>query len=106
MMADATANLLVTGKRALLAEHRLVENAPNGPGDLTAALFLARLLIGEDESRALEKATAAVFEVLGRSVRAGSDELLLEQEADSLKHPMAMVTLRQLARPAPGRVKP
>lgn len=104
MMADATANLLVTSKRALLAEHRLVAHAPNGPGDLTAALFLARLLLGEDEGRALEKATAAVFEVLNRSVRAGSDELLLEQEADSLKHPLAMVTMRQLARPAPKRM--
>lgn len=104
MMADATANLLVTPKRALLAEHRLVAHAPNGPGDLTAALFLARLLLGEDEGRALEKATAAVFEVLNRSVRAGSDELLLEQEADSLKHPLAMVTMRQLARPAPKRM--
>ena len=105
MMADSTANLLVTPRRALLAEHRLIPQAPNGPGDLTAALFLARLLGGEDEGKALEKATASVFEVLNRSVRAGSDELLLEQEADSLKHPLAMVTMRQLARPAPRRVK-
>lgn len=105
MMADATANLLVTKRRAVLAEHRMIANAPNGPGDLTAALFLARLLMGQDETGALEKATASVFEVLSRSVKAGSDELLLEREADSLRHPLAMVTLRQLARPAPKRTK-
>ena len=106
MMDKAQANLFVGSKRALLAEHRHVEGAPNGPGDLTAALLTGRLLTGQDEEAALQSVTASVFEVLARSVKAGADELRLEAEAHSLIRPMAMVTMRQLARPAPKRAKP
>ena len=79
-----------------LAEHRLVEGAPNGAGDLTAALFLARLLAGESETKALETVTASVFEVLARAARRGADELMLETDAASLSHPTTMVTIRQV----------
>ena len=106
MMDKAQANLLVSARRAVLAEHRHVEGAPNGPGDLTAALMTGRLLSGQDEESALQAVTSSVFEVLARSVKAGADELRLETEVHSLIRPMAMVTMRQLARPAPKRVKP
>jgi pyridoxine kinase len=96
MMAQSTGNLLLNAGRMWLAEHRLVEGAPNGAGDLTAALFLARLLAGESEAKALEMVTASVFEVLARAARRGADELMLETDAASLSHPTTMVTMRQV----------
>jgi pyridoxine kinase len=98
MMRKSTGNLLLTAARAWLAEHPLTEGAPNGAGDLTAALFLARLLGGESDDRALETTTASVFEVLTRAARRGADELMLETDAASLSHPTATVAMRQVGR--------
>ena len=103
MMQGGTGNLYLSGRTALLAEHRLVDNAPNGLGDLLAALFLARLLEGQEEERALQLATAAVFEVLARTARTGGDELALETHASSLSTPMAMVQMRKLFHPSQKR---
>ncbi|MGF9566305.1 pyridoxal kinase PdxY [Neorhizobium sp. JUb45] len=99
MMAGGTGNLYLTGKLALLAEHRLIENPPNGLGDLLAAVFLARLLSGMDEEKALQLATASVYEVLARTAKRGGDELALETDSASLSTPMAMVQLRRLIHP-------
>lgn len=103
MMAGGTGNLYLSGKTALLAENRLVENAPNGLGDLIAALFLSRLLDGMEEERALQLATASVFEILARTAKVGGDELALETHASSLSTPMAMVQMRKLFHPAQKR---
>jgi pyridoxine kinase len=96
MLKDATGNLLVTGSKAILAEHRMVENPPNGTGDLTAALLLARLLSGMSEEQALRLATSSAFEILARTVRDGAGELQLPAHASSLATPMAAVAMRQL----------
>src|SRR5690606_21071431 len=96
-------NLLVTQRDAVLAEHRLVENAPNGTGDLFAALFLARLMEGHSADKALRSATAAVFEVVARAVKRGADELMLATDAQSLVHPVAIVQTHRLADPKGGR---
>lgn len=103
MMAGSTGNLLVTPTAALLAEHRIVERPPNGLGDLTGAVFLARLLGGQSMEAALRSTTASVFEILARTAKRGGDELQLETDAQSLSHPMAMVHLRRLLHP--GRDK-
>jgi pyridoxine kinase len=100
MMAGGTGNLLLSGRSALLAEHRVIDNPPNGLGDLLAAVFLARLLDGMDEERALQTATASVFEILARTAKRGGDELALESDASSLSTPMAMVQIRRLMHPA------
>ena len=100
----ATGNLLLSDRHALMAEHRQVDNPPNGLGDLFGALFLARLMAGEGDERALQLATAGVFDMLARSVRRGADELTLANDADCLLHPAAMVTMRRLAHP--GRRRP
>lgn len=105
MMAGGTGNLYLSGKHALLAEHRVVENAPNGLGDLLAALFLSRLLSGMEDEKALQLATASVFEVLARAVKRGSNELMLASDASSLLTPMAMVQMRHLFHPAQRRKK-
>lgn len=103
MMARAFANLLVTARGAVQAEHPLVEGAPNGTGDLLAALFLARILDGAGPEKALERAAATVFDMVARSVRAGADELLLAAEQDVLAHSMATVSVRTLAEPGRPR---
>ncbi len=100
MMAGGTGNLLLSGRSALLAEHRLIDNPPNGLGDLLAAVFLARLLDGMEEEKALQMATASVFEILARTAKRGGDELALESDASSLSTPIAMVQMRRLMHPA------
>lgn len=105
MMNGGTGNLYLSGNHALLAEHRLIENPPNGTGDLLTAVFLARLLEGLSEERALQMATASVFEIIARTVKRGADELTLEQDASSLATPMAMVQMRRLLHPSQMRRK-
>jgi pyridoxine kinase len=105
LMAGGVGNLLLTDRLALMAEHRMVDNPPNGLGDLTAALFLSRLLKGEDEERALQMTTASVFEILARAVKRGADELMLSEDYSSFSTPMAMVQLRQLMHPSRARKK-
>ncbi|MCA1493316.1 pyridoxal kinase PdxY [Sinorhizobium alkalisoli] len=105
MMNGGTGNLYLSGRHALLAEHRLVENPPNGAGDLLSAVFLARLLQGLSEERALQMATASIFEVIARTAKRGADELTLEQDASSLATPMAMVQMRRLMHPGQMRRK-
>lgn len=97
MMSGSTGNLLVCGGQARMAEHRLIDNPPNGLGDLMSALFLARLLEGQTEEKALQLATGSVFEILARTARRGADELMLETDVQSLRTPMAMVQMRRVA---------
>lgn len=58
-----------------VAMHRLIDNPPSGTGDLLAAVFLARLLEGLTKERALQLATASVYEIIARSRKRGADEL-------------------------------
>ncbi|MBW9065514.1 pyridoxal kinase PdxY [Rhizobium herbae] len=103
MMHGSTGNLYLSGSHALLAEHRLIDNPPKGTGDLLAALFVARLLEGLKEERALQLATASVFEIIARTGKRGADELTLERDAASLATPMAMVQMRRLLHPSQKR---
>ncbi|SOC37596.1 pyridoxine kinase [Rhizobium subbaraonis] len=103
MMTGSIGNLYLSGRTALLAEHRQVPNPPNGTGDLVAAVFLSRLLDGLPEERALHLATASVFEIVARSAKRGADELTLEQDSSSLSTPMAMVQVRRLVHPAASK---
>jgi pyridoxine kinase len=96
MLAGGTGNLLISGGAARLAEHRQIDNPPNGPGDLISALFLAHLLSGAPPQQALQLSTASVFELLSKAIRRGADELMLETDQASLSRPMGMVQVRQL----------
>lgn len=98
--ADCIGNLLVEGDRAVLAEHRVIARPPNGLGDLTAAVYLARILSGHSAIEALQSTTASVYEILARTAGRGGDELQLETDARSLSHPAATVELRDLTSPA------
>ena len=97
MMRGAMATLLVGDGGPIVAEHQAVANAPHGPGDLMAALFLGARLAGADGEKALARTTASVFEMVVRSARAGSDELLLAAEQMVLDRPSAMTSIRRLA---------
>jgi pyridoxine kinase len=101
MMTGSTGNLLINAQETVMAEHRLVDGPTNGLGDLTAALFLARRLMGDSNEKALRHTTAAVFETLARAAKRGSDELMLASDAGALSHPMAMVQMRRMMRPRP-----
>jgi pyridoxine kinase len=103
MMTGGIGNLLISPSHAWLAEHRMIERPPNGLGDLTAAVFLARLMAGERPDKALQSTTASVFEILARTAKRGGDELQIETDAGSLSHPMAMVQLRHLMHPSRDR---
>ena len=99
MMRNSTGNILLSGKGALLAEHTMIENPPNGLGDLTSALFLARMLEKLPMDKALQTVTASVFEILGRAHQRKADELMLETDSSSLVRPMAMIQMRNLLLP-------
>jgi len=98
-MAGGTGNILLRGGEALLAEHRVIERPPNGLGDLTAAVYLARVLSGQKPAEALRTTTAAVYEILAHTAERGGDELQLETDARSLSRPTAVVELRHLPHP-------
>lgn len=103
LLAGGIGNLMLTRSEALLAEHRSIDNAPHGTGDLTAALLLARLLEAQPSAKALQSTTASVFEILARTTKRGGDELQIETDIQSLSHPMAMVQLRHLTHPERDR---
>jgi len=96
-MRGNVGNLLLAGSKAIFAEHRQLQNPPNGPGDLTSALFLSNSLEGNDPAKILQRTTASVFEIIASAAKRGADELMLESDAKSIVTPMAMVQMRQLA---------
>lgn len=59
-----TANLLVTADGALSVVHRAVPRAPNGTGDLLAALYLGRRLAGIAPQAALTDAAGATLRLV------------------------------------------
>jgi len=80
-------NLLVQREGAWLAGHEAIDKPPNGLGDMTAALFLAHRLGGLAPRDALVRTTGSVFDCLSAAVSRGSDELMLETDADLVRAP-------------------
>lgn len=64
-----------------------LEPAPNGAGDLCAALFLGRYLRNHDAVEALELMTDSVFAVLERSLAEGSRELKIVEAQEAIAAP-------------------
>ncbi|WP_349366045.1 MAG: pyridoxal kinase PdxY [Nitratireductor rhodophyticola] len=95
--ADRLANLLVSETEILRAAHDSIPKAPNGTGDLTAALYLARLLAGEAREEALAKTTGSVVTILNRATERGSDELMLETDRQILTRPQMVVDVERVA---------
>lgn len=93
-----TGNLLVLRYAAHLAEHAAFDRAPNGTGDLTAALFLAHLINGFGHLEALRRATASVHDVLANTRARGADELTLAADAALLSEPVSDIDVRSVGR--------
>jgi pyridoxine kinase len=96
MRRNSVSNLLVDDKSAIAAEHGAIADAPNGTGDLMAALFTANLLAGHPDETALKRSAASVFELVARSVKRGSRDLLVAWEQAALVQPMALVSSRRV----------
>lgn len=96
LLKNSTGNLLVYGKSILLAEHPSVKNPVNGLGDMTGALFLARLLDGDSEENALNFATGSVYALLAETTKNNGYELMLESGVNNPSPATDRVTLRFL----------
>ncbi|MCW2794663.1 pyridoxal kinase PdxY [Nocardioides sp.] len=74
----------------------LLPIAPNGCGDVTAALYLAHLHSTGSPATALERTTSSVFAVLEATLAAGTREIQLVAAQDSIAHPPATFEARRL----------
>ncbi len=77
------------------ATTKRLDHAPNGAGDLTAALMISGLLKGQEPREALRRTTASVFQVLSKSAALGVDELPLERCLDAILEPTNAVRLSE-----------
>lgn len=82
--AGRTGAMLVDARETVTAEHRMVDPAPRGTGDLFGAVFLSARLSGMAEPRALAEAAAATLAVVEAS---GPDALALAAAQDAIAHP-------------------
>lgn len=96
MRRGNTGALLVGEGPPVLAEHRHIEGAPKGTGDLFAALLLARLLEGRKGEMALRLAASGTLGAIAASLERGEDELALEAEQDAFVAPRAPVATSRL----------
>ncbi len=78
------------------ATTKRLDHAPNGAGDLTAALMVSRLLKGATPRDALRHTTASVFKVLSISNSLDADELPLERCLDALLEPTLEVRMDEM----------
>ena len=77
----------VSGDGAWSSRTPLLPIAPNGCGDVTAALFLAHLLETGSASIALQRVTSTVFGILERTLEAGTREIALVGSQDLIADP-------------------
>jgi len=87
---DGTVAMLVSdgsGQRLINTPRLDFSTAPNGTGDLTAALFLSRWLKTRDCEESLEYAAAAVWAVLERTLKDGGRELALVSAQKLIENP-------------------
>jgi pyridoxine kinase len=90
------AMMVVTGEGAWLVETPLLPLKANGSGDVTAALFSARLLEGGDPVAALEQTTGAVFGLLQATLESGRRELQLVPAQEEYVAPSHTFTARRV----------
>ncbi len=98
IMPNQTGNMLIENSKTLTATHEIVPDPPNGPGDLTSALFLAGILTGACPKAALQHTTSAVLDMLKAARDSNADELQLHSHADSLKNPVSTVMVENFDR--------
>jgi pyridoxine kinase len=93
---DTIGMMAVTGDGAWLVETPLLPLKANGSGDVTAALFSARLLEGGGPASALEHTTGAIFGLLRATLDSGRRELQLVQAQEEYVAPSHTFTATKL----------
>lgn len=91
-----TGNLYYSDTQQIIATHKQFKDPPNGPGDLTAAIYLGHLLANMQPKENLGITTSSVFEIIQNATHLGSDELNLENDAQSIIKPQALIELKTL----------
>jgi pyridoxine kinase len=94
--AGGVAMLAVGSDGVFIAETPLLPVVLNGCGDVTAALFLARLLRGAPVADALAATMAAIYAVLDATMQAGRKELALVAMQHELVAPSRPIVARRL----------
>jgi pyridoxine kinase len=77
----------VSAEGAWLTRTPLLPIAPNGCGDVTAAVFLAHLLGTGSAEVALRRVTATVFAILEKTLEAGTREIALVAAQEAIADP-------------------
>jgi pyridoxine kinase len=94
--SDAKDGVLYTAPTgAWLIETPRLPHPAKGAGDLFAALFTARRVLGQSLVVALEAAVGAVHDVIVRTLVEGGDSLAVVEAQDKLDHPESWPTARQ-----------
>jgi pyridoxine kinase len=96
--AERIGTLALGEAAAWFASTPLLDGVPHGAGDLLAALFLARHLMGGGLESALAQAVASVFHLLRRAVCEGLDEMPLIAGQEALSAPPRLEKALQLRR--------
>ncbi len=84
---DSVDLLAVSPGGAWLTRTPKLPIAPNGCGDVTAAVFLAHLLSAGSAEVALRRVTATVFAILEKTLEAGTREIALVAAQEAIADP-------------------
>ncbi|WP_028644701.1 pyridoxal kinase PdxY [Nocardioides sp. URHA0020] len=88
--------LAVSDEGAWAVETPLLPIAPNGCGDVTAALYLAHLRTTGSAAEALARTTSSVYAVLEATIAAGTREIQLVAAQDAIAAPPMGFEVRRL----------
>jgi pyridoxine kinase len=88
--------LAVSDDGAWAVETPLLPIAPNGCGDVTAALYLAHLRSTGSAETALARTTSSVFAILEETLTAGTREIQLVAAQEAIAHPPERFEVRRL----------
>ncbi len=94
--ADVMRMLVVNGDGVWQVETPVIDRLFVGSGDLTAAMFLAHLLIDRDPGVALGATASVVYSILKATDDLGMAELALVQAQESIVNPAHVFTATQL----------
>src|SRR4051812_5532547 len=86
----------VSDEGAWAIETPLLPIAPNGCGDVTAALYLAHLRTTGSAATALVRTTSSVFAILEQTLAAGTREIQLVAAQEAIADPPAGLAVRRL----------
>ena len=94
--ADSLDVVAVSDAGAWAVTTPLLPIAPNGCGDVTAALYLAHLTTTGSPERALSLTTSSVFAILEATLAAGTREIQLVAAQDAIAAPPESFPVRRL----------